>query len=617
MPMPMLKILTSPRLVENKRMLFFLIFLALSAIVLTSWQSIAYLTGKNERFQLLRQATVTELERLETRVAEKLAVEAIALRIVARSPSLSHYAHQTETESNKVLVMFESLIASSPNVFQIRYLDKEGNEKVRIERRRGSLQVVAIEALQNKKNRQYFQEASSLSPGQMYVSPLELNMEHGEVEVPWRPTIRLAMPVYPSITSFEGVIVININAESILKIYQTSKENVTLLNPDGHLLLGNTDQPHWGFMFSQRPPFPQLHPNIWQKTLKQPKLDILVNGSHWAVHSTSIKSVMPETISYTQPKRTLWIAVVNKGENTPHKEPFALIPIAVTIILLGVLSWIWTYNINHKKRTELELQKSEKMAALGGLVAGVAHELNTPLGSAVTIASTIKDRATQMRRDIDAGALKKSNIINFVDDMQGASDVLLSGLHRAAELIGQFKLIAVDQTGEKRREFALDTYLTDLSATLAHLFKHSYIHLKLDFRSEAKMHSYPGSLSQVVINLINNALTHGFNENESGEVTLYSKEINSTQVAIGVIDNGVGIDEKIIHRIFEPFFTTKLGQGGSGLGLHITFNIVHNLLGGRIAVTSDTKNRRTEFTVTLPKSFFQKDVSQTTLGVSP
>lgn len=127
--------------------------------------------------------------------------------------------------------------------------------------------------------------------------------------------------------------------------------------------------------------------------------------------------------------------------------------------------------------------------------------------------------------------------------------------------------------------------------------------LLLDFKSNAEMHTYPGALSQVVINLITNTLTHAFAEGDVGEVILYSREASTDHVCIGVIDNGVGISEENISKIFEPFFTTKLGQGGSGLGLHITFNIVTNILGGKISVTSNQAERRTEFIVTIPKHF--------------
>ncbi|ABD83064.1 sensor histidine kinase [Saccharophagus degradans] len=603
MLLPLVKELTSPKLVENKRLLFFLFFLALSAVVLTSWQSIAYLTGKNQRFQLLRQATMLELQRLESRAAERLAISAIALSIVAQSPTLSNYANQTSEQNEKVSALFDSLIKACPDVFQIRFLDKNGNEKIRFERNNGSIFQTDSENLQSKKNRRYFQHASKLAAGQMYVSPLELNMEYGEVELPWRPTIRLAMPVYPSQGNFEGVIVININAQVLLNFYKNSSQKVKLLSPDGHYILGEQSPNLWGFMFNKPAPFPIQEKAKWQSLLNHTQLDTVINDEHWAARRTHVNTVMPATLTYSNTQQVLWYAVVNEDNNTPTREPFAFIPIVVTICLLSVLSWVWTSSINQKRRTEQELARSEKMASLGGLVAGVAHELNTPLGSAVTIASTIQEKTNAINSSLATGSINKSTIVEFVQDMEHASKLLLSGLHRAAELIGQFKLIAVDQTGEQRRSFQLDIYLADLSATLAHQFKHRKVDLLLDFKSNAEMHTYPGALSQVVINLITNTLTHAFAEGDVGEVILYSREASTDHVCIGVIDNGVGISEENISKIFEPFFTTKLGQGGSGLGLHITFNIVTNILGGKISVTSNQAERRTEFIVTIPKHF--------------
>lgn len=603
MLVPLMKELASPKLLENRRMLFFLLFLALSAVVLTSWQSIAYLTGKHQRVQLLRQSTLLELQQLESHAAERLALNAIALGIVAQSPALSNYAKQTEVENKKVAVMFETLIKACPDVFQIRFLDSSGDEKIRIERKEGVIYQVSQKDLQNKKNRQYFTQAKNLAARQMYVSPVELNKEYNEVEIPWRPTLRLAMPVYPEPNNLEGVIVLNINAQPLLDLYRKSKANISLLNPDGHYFFGNTNTDPWSFMFNRAPQFPEREPVIWSKLQAQTQLDIIDKGKHWAAHRTDVHTAMPATLTYGNSQQVLWYAVANKNSNTPTKEPFALIPIAITIALLCALSWLWTYSINQKRRSEQELVRSEKMASLGGLVAGVAHELNTPLGSAVTIASTIEEKTNAINTRFAEGSINKSEIVEFVQDMEQASKLLLNGLHRAAELIGQFKLIAVDQTGEQRRNFELDIYLADLSATIAHQFKHRKVNLILDFQSNANMHTYPGALSQVVLNLINNTLTHAFDENESGEVTLYSRETSTDEVCIGVKDNGAGIPKENIERIFDPFFTTKLGQGGSGLGLHITFNIVNNILGGKISVTSDQTIRHTEFIITIPKHF--------------
>jgi len=209
----------------------------------------------------------------------------------------------------------------------------------------------------------------------------------------------------------------------------------------------------------------------------------------------------------------------------------------------------------------------------------VSHELNTPIGSAVTLASTVEDRSSQMQSALDSGQIKKSEIKEFIADMLYAGSAILDCLNRAAHLINHFKQIAVDQSGEQRRQFNLDHYIRGMTSTFNHLFQHSDVKLKLKLNADVMLDTFPGPLSQIIINLVQNALNHGFDEHESGTVTVTTEKIEPNRVKLVVMDTGKGIDKKIVERIFEPFFTTRLGQGGSGLGLHITYNIVTDVLG--------------------------------------
>jgi len=233
-------------------------------------------------------------------------------------------------------------------------------------------------------------------------------------------------------------------------------------------------------------------------------------------------------------------------------------------------------------------------------VAGVAHELNTPIGSAVTMASTVEDRANELHRAMESGEIKKSEIVAFVSDVIYASSVMLRGLNRAVELIGHFKQIAVDQSGEQRRRFPVDDYIEEMAATFQHLFKHCLVSLELDLKSSMTVDSYPGSLSQVVINLVQNALVHGFEDDDKGMIRISTRKKSGTEVEITVFDNGKGIKPEVVPRVFEPFFTTRLGHGGSGLGLHITYNIVSEILCGSISVESNPQQCVTQFTLVIP-----------------
>lgn len=241
--------------------------------------------------------------------------------------------------------------------------------------------------------------------------------------------------------------------------------------------------------------------------------------------------------------------------------------------------------LEHLQRTQDELLQNEKLASLGALVAGVAHELNTPIGNAVMVASSLSQSHHHFLKQKEVG-LTHTDLNLFVDEVEESSTVIQRNLERADELIKSFKQLAVDQTSYQRREFELKTLMDEICLTLNPSIRKTRVSLITHINDPLIFHSYPGPLGQVIINLINNALTHAFNDNESGEIHLTSQLLDNQWVCIQVKDNGAGISLKNQKKIFDPFFTTKLGQGGSGLGLHITYTLVTGLLGGRIQVES-------------------------------
>ncbi|MFZ6672627.1 PAS-domain containing protein [Undibacterium sp. Xuan67W] len=234
-----------------------------------------------------------------------------------------------------------------------------------------------------------------------------------------------------------------------------------------------------------------------------------------------------------------------------------------------------------------DLIRSEKLAALGSLVAGVAHELNTPIGNSLLISSTLKERTGEFIKLIEQGQLRRSDLQQYLAEASHASTLLERGLNAAADLISSFKQVAVDQASSKRRRFNLAKVGSDIIATVMMKIRQSGIKVDLDIAANIEMDSYPGPLEQVISNLIDNAILHGFESKTKGEVRLSAQLLDSETVEIRFRDNGVGIRQDDIPRIFDPFFTTKLGKGGSGLGLNIVYNIVTSLLGGNIHVASN------------------------------
>lgn len=242
--------------------------------------------------------------------------------------------------------------------------------------------------------------------------------------------------------------------------------------------------------------------------------------------------------------------------------------------------------IDHLQRTQEELVRSEKLAGLGALVAGVAHELNTPIGNAVMVSSTLRDLQQQFDDSVTQG-LKRSTLQQFQGHWREATEVIERNLRRAAELIASFKQVAVDQSSYQRRPFELGEVLHELHLTLSPTLRRSQVELIDEAPPGLRMDSYPGPLTQVLMNLVNNAVVHAFDDRpHPHQVRIRAESLPAQRVRLTVTDNGCGVDPAHLSRLFDPFFTTKLGRGGSGLGLHIVYTLVTGLLGGSVQVSS-------------------------------
>jgi signal transduction histidine kinase len=233
------------------------------------------------------------------------------------------------------------------------------------------------------------------------------------------------------------------------------------------------------------------------------------------------------------------------------------------------------------------LVESETMASLGRVVAGVAHEINTPLGAALTIATSLSSRTSRVLKDLENNTLKRSSLEAFCQDMDDAAAMLERNLKSAATLVGSFKQIAVDQTSHEQRRFRLREMVEELvAATIYPRIKRGKKQVTIEIDPSLELQSYPGPLGQVLTNLVDNAVVHAFKEDQAGEIRISAQPINNDRVEISVSDNGKGIDETAQKRIFKPFYTTRMGQGGSGLGLNIVYNLVVQALEGEVAVES-------------------------------
>jgi len=251
------------------------------------------------------------------------------------------------------------------------------------------------------------------------------------------------------------------------------------------------------------------------------------------------------------------------------------------------------------QRTQKQLVEAEKMAALGSLVAGVAHEINTPVGTSLTAATLLEERTRKFKEVVLSGQIKKADLTKYLELADETTGLMLTNIHRAAELIQSFKQVAVDQTSSECRPFNLGGYLDEVLTSLRPRLRKSSVEVTVTCDPEIEMFSFAGAFSQVITNLVMNALTHAFDEGQEGHITLAVSAAARDRVSLAFHDNGKGIPADNLGRIFEPFFTTKRGTGGTGLGLHIVYNIVSQQLGGTIAVASEL-GQGTTFVIELP-----------------
>jgi PAS domain S-box-containing protein len=251
------------------------------------------------------------------------------------------------------------------------------------------------------------------------------------------------------------------------------------------------------------------------------------------------------------------------------------------------------------RHTQDELVQSEKLAALGGLVAGVAHELNTPVGNAMMVASSLHDRARDFDKIVQQGELRRSALDKFVADSLEATELVQRSLHRAADLVQSFKQVAVDQSSERWRRFSLHEVVREVVDTLRPNLRKSPLKIVVEIPEDLMLDGFPGPLGQVVINLVMNAVNHAFEERGSGCISLVGRRIDETTIELVCQDDGIGIAPEVLGRIFDPFFTTKLGRGGSGLGLSIVYRLVTQVLGGQVTVKS-VPGEGTAFSLRLP-----------------
>ncbi|GAK52552.1 histidine kinase [Candidatus Moduliflexus flocculans] len=251
----------------------------------------------------------------------------------------------------------------------------------------------------------------------------------------------------------------------------------------------------------------------------------------------------------------------------------------------------------------MQLAQSEKMAVLGGLVAGMTHEMSSPLGIAVMAVSHLEAITQKIQHEFLTSQLSRTSLEKFLKNTSESIAIIQKNLDRTADLLKSFKQMAIDRASERKHEFNLLQYIDDILLSLKPKLKPTAHTVVVDCPKDLRIHSYPGIFSQIFTNLIMNSLTHGFETIPNGQIRINIVQDNDTLRVI-YQDNGKGIPEEHLEKLFHLFFTTRYGQGGSGLGLNIIYNLVTQKLGGKIMCES-TVGQGTTFTIHIPSAMVQ------------
>jgi PAS domain S-box-containing protein len=256
--------------------------------------------------------------------------------------------------------------------------------------------------------------------------------------------------------------------------------------------------------------------------------------------------------------------------------------------------------LRNLRETQNSLIEAEKLAALGRLVAGVAHEVNNPVGISLTVASSLDRKIAAFAEEVARGSLRRSSLDDFISTNRSAAKQLVANLNRAAELVQSFKQVAADRNYSDQREFDLAELTEQVVMSLKPGLRKQHVTLTVQCAPGLMMHSYPGPYGQVLTNLFLNSVSHAFADGKGGHISIVGEADGSDRVRVIFEDDGSGMSPEVRRRAFDPFFTTRRDDGGTGLGLHIVHSIVTSRLGGRIALRS-APGQGTRLEIVLPR----------------
>lgn len=559
------------------------------------------------------------------------------IRILFRSPAFTYaFASKTPPNSDLIKRIFTSFVESVDPLMQVRWLDENGIEKVRVDIKNGKVIVAEENVLQDKSSRYYVEQGMKAGDGKIYLSNVDLNVENGKIEVPFRPTIRATIKTGPTHGLHTGLLVLNYDVGGLLEVirsFDSERVNLQLIDTDGYWLKNVDPKLEWGRDLKETTHNIAAHnPDIWSQINRQKSFSrfnhSLGFASYECINLTG--NLLSEDIVRSPSLcfvATTSVSVLNKLKID------ALIPslaLCATIVLFGIFilkrEWnlkmelIRLYRVQERDKKQIEesasynrnllnqqqllqndLVESRKLSALGMMVAGVAHELNTPIGTAILAASRLRAEHKRLTQAVEEG-LSRSALDQYLISTETGLELVENSQKKAATLIRSFKRLAIDRVSEDVISYRLDVVVGDLLATLSPRFKESQIEYDIQV-DPIEMVGRPGSVSHVLQNLLVNAMQHAFKKEIGGKISVSAKLCsNEREVEICVSDNGKGIAPDVLSNLFDPFVTTNRAEGNTGLGMHFVHQWVTSSLNGSIKVESELQ-KGTTFIIKLPKHY--------------
>ncbi|MBB1303672.1 sensor histidine kinase [Pseudoalteromonas sp. SR44-8] len=535
---------------------------------------------------------------------------------------------------------FLNFASVSTNISQIRWLERSGKERYRINFSNKKSEIVEVSQLQNKQNRYYFKEGMLVAPPNTFISEIDLNVERGKVVIPHEPTIRVTYRTPADDYLIDGLLVVNFNLNylfSNIRQYDEKNTQVNILNHDGYWLYNKDPALQFGFMYNQvNNSLANNSPALWQHIIEHDvqSTSRIFHDSLYTFRRFSIVSLREATHRTADSDKEIIILIGSPKELLYNAKMTAFQYAALCSIVLCIVGFGFSYReylfqqqlitlsyklqrekieldsvnkqldltIRQQQQLQASLLEAQKLSSLGLLVAGVAHEMNTPIGGAIISVSNADVAINKLNEAMKAG-LTKSQLDKSTQSIEENLGLAKVNLNKAAVLVKSFKKMAIDRHNDDVITCNIRKITEDLLITLNSRLKNSNIKVKTLVETEQDIKSRPGIISQVLENLIMNALTHGFAKNQVGEIEIKIEQAASQSIKLTISDSGVGIKEDSQQFIFEPFYTSARGIGNTGLGLYMVHQWVTQILQGEIKLQSNphsVERFKTQFIIIIP-----------------